>query len=523
VRRAPRRTLCAESGLAFKIGNRQSAIGKFFASCGQITGFFTVGKTVNFGKETVKFLFPRRRAGFPACRFAGLSSPECPLLTGKSPAPADRINDGGVADCARGGRAPRTPLAPDRGHSLFKIGNRQSAIGNLFASCGQIAGFFTVEKTVNFGKETVKFLLPRRRAGFPACRFAGLSSPECLPTSQSPAPAGRINDGGVAACARGGRAPRTPLAPDRGLPLFKIGNRQSAIGNFFAFSLIELLVVMVILSLIVLALMMVFNTTQRAFRASVTQSDVMEGSRATMDLITTDLRGLTPSDYSTNYATPPVNFFALDNNDKNIYSLPSLAYVPLTQSLPGTSVSRTNLLNYFFMLGRENTKWIGIGYAVNPTNATTLYPLYRFYRDDLGVQNNPLLLYSNFTYIINNGQWTNMSHVMDGVVHLVVRAYDPNGYQMTNTWQYDGSQGVTNFNTQFFPSSGREPGFSFYSNTVPAAVEIQLGVLEDRVLRHAESLPFQSAAQINYLGGQSGAVHLFRQRVAIPNVDPSAY
>jgi type II secretory pathway pseudopilin PulG len=369
----------------------------------------------------------------------------------------------------------------------------------------------------------------RRRAGFPACRFAGLSSPVCPPpTGKSPAPAGRFNDGGVADCARGGRAPRHPLAPDRGLPLFKIGNRQSAIGSFFAFSLVELLVVMAILSLIVLALMTVFNTTQRAFRASVTQSDVMEGSRATMELITTDLRGLTPSDCSTNSFPLPVNFLALDNDYYPAY-YPALSYAPLTQNLPGSSVSRTNLLNYFFMLGRENTKWIGIGYAVNPTNTTTLYPLYRFYRDDLSVNSNPGLLYSNFNYLISNGQWTNMSHVMDGVVHLVVRAYDPNGYQMTNTWQYDGSQWVTNFNTQIFASSGREPGFYFYSNTVPAAVEIQLGVLEDRVMRHAESLPNDlPAASPNdrrtiYLQGQSGAVHLFRQRVAIPNVDPSAY
>jgi type II secretory pathway pseudopilin PulG len=419
-------------------------------------------------------------------------------------------------------RAPRRTLGAESGLA-FKIGNRQSAIGNFFAFPGRIAGFLTAEKTVNFGKETVKFLFPRRRAGFPACRFAGLSSPECLPpTGKLPAPAGRINDGGVAACARGGRAPRDPLAPDRGLPLFKIGNRQSAIGNFLAFSLVELLVVMAILSLIVLALMTVFNTTQRAFRASVTQSDVMEGSRATMELITTDLRGLTPSDCSTNSFPLPVNFLALDNDYYPAY-YPALSYAPLTQNLPGSSVPRTNLLNYFFMLGRENTKWIGIGYAVNPTNATTLYPLYRFYRDDLSVNSNPGLLYSNFNYLISNGQWTNMSHVMDGVVHLVVRAYDPRGYQMTSTWQYDGPQWVTNFNTQFFASSDREPGFYFYSNTVPAAVEIQLGVLEDRVMRHAESLPFQSAAQNSYLGGQSGHVHLFRQRVAIPNVDPSAY
>jgi hypothetical protein len=66
-------------------------------------------------------------------------------------------------------------------------------------------------------------------------------------------------------------------------------------------------------------------------------------------------------------------------------------------------------------------------------------------------------------------------------------------------------------------------GFTFYSNAVPASVELQMGVLEDRTLQRAESLPFQLFAQTNYLAQQSGHVHLFRQRVTIPNVDPTAY
>ena len=63
-----------------------------------------------------------------------------------------------------------------------------------------------------------------------------------------------------------------------------------------AFSMVELLVAMTLLSLIVLVLMTVFNSTQRAFRSSVTQTDILEGSRAAMDLMTADLRNLTPSD-----------------------------------------------------------------------------------------------------------------------------------------------------------------------------------------------------------------------------------
>ena len=68
-----------------------------------------------------------------------------------------------------------------------------------------------------------------------------------------------------------------------------------------AFTLVEILVAMVLMSFIVLALMAVFNSTQTAFRARLTQTDVLESGRATMDLITEDLKEMTPSvDYSNN-------------------------------------------------------------------------------------------------------------------------------------------------------------------------------------------------------------------------------
>ena len=143
----------------------------------------------------------------------------------------------------------------------------------------------------------------------------------------------------------------------------------------------------------------------------------------------------------------------------------------------------------------------------------------------------PLVLFNNFIIAVNNGQWTNMSHVLDGVVHLVVRADNPNGYAMTNTYQLNAGRSVTNKNVQFYPPvwPGGAVGFYFYSNTVPAVVELQVGILEDRPLARAESFPplptypYQSTAQVNYLQQQSGHVHVFRQQVTIPNLDPTAY
>jgi prepilin-type N-terminal cleavage/methylation domain-containing protein len=279
-----------------------------------------------------------------------------------------------------------------------------------------------------------------------------------------------------------------------------------------AFSLIEVLVVVSLLSLIVFALMTVFNSTQAAFRASVSQTDVLEGGRAAVDLIASDLRQITPSGGTNNGA---VNFFSADNN----YDPAALGYSPMIQNLPGGSVARTNYLNYFFLLGRENTKWIGIGYAVDATNPAPLYPLYRFYQET-NISASPLGLYQNFVNTIYNNQWTNLSHVIDGVVNLVVQPNDNNGYPMTNNYQYNSGQFTLYTNVAFFTLPNR---FYFFSNTVPAFVELQLGVLEDRPLQRAGSLPFQSIAQSNYLAQQAGRVHIFRQRVTIPNVDPTAY
>ncbi len=64
-----------------------------------------------------------------------------------------------------------------------------------------------------------------------------------------------------------------------------------------------------------------------------------------------------------------------------------------------------------------------------------------------------------------------------------------------------------------------------FSNALPAAVEVNLGILEDRTIQRAESLLDVSPvwARSNYLAQQAGKVHLFRQRFPIRNVDPSVY
>jgi len=309
---------------------------------------------------------------------------------------------------------------------------------------------------------------------------------------------------------------RLPVESSGAAAPFSTENRKSKIEN--AFSLVEVLVVVSLLSFIVLALMAVFSNTQRAFRAATTQTDVLEGGRATMELMASDLRTITPSGGASNVLTGslvcPVNFAVLGN-----YNFDG-GYAPLPQTLPSGSVLRTNVLNYFFLLGRENTKWTGTGYVVDTTGANpqyALYPLYRFYAET-NTTLSPQLLYELFDNQVRNLQFTNMSHLIDGVAHLAVRGYDPQGH-----WLNGANPTFTNtVNTYYFNNAYGEAHYFMFSNTVPAAVEVELGVLEDTALARAASIPVP-AVQQNFLSQQSGALHLFRQRVTVPNVDPTAY
>jgi hypothetical protein len=284
----------------------------------------------------------------------------------------------------------------------------------------------------------------------------------------------------------------------------------------------------VLLSFIVMALMAVFNSTQTAFRASITQTDVLEGGRAAMGLIKGDLETMAPSFGRTNRDVAGVVWSGAANFCANSNS----SFAPLVQSLAGSgsNARRVNVLQNFFILGRANLNgqdsWIGTGYAV-AGSVDGIYSLYRFSVNHPVMSWNPVYIFTNefnnFLLAITNG-----SRLMDGVVHLTVRPYDLNGRWMTNTYVYDAGAICigTNRNVWFGAPAWGEVGFCMYSNTLPAAVDIELGVLEDRAIQRAESLPDGVAAfwaRSNYLAQQAGKVHLFRQRIPIRNVDPSAY
>jgi type II secretory pathway pseudopilin PulG len=272
---------------------------------------------------------------------------------------------------------------------------------------------------------------------------------------------------------------------------------QSSFCRSAAFSLIEIIIVVGLLSVITLGLFAMFSQTQRVFRTGVTQVDVLESGRAVTEMLSRELQQIRPS-----HEPNTLNFFAVTNT-----------FNPLTQKLPGAG-TRLNIIQDFFFLTRENQEWVGIGYRVsNPTDG--LGTLYRYeFRTNATLQ--PGGLYNSFYFSpLEDG-----SRVLDGVVHLQLRAYNQGGMLITNN--------ISGQNNSFVRTNSALGGFDdmrFWSNAVPAFVEFEIGILEDRARRRAESIPDSPdpTPRRNFLAEQAGKVHLFRYRVPVRNVDAAAY
>jgi prepilin-type N-terminal cleavage/methylation domain-containing protein len=286
------------------------------------------------------------------------------------------------------------------------------------------------------------------------------------------------------------------------------------------FSLIEILVVVALLSGIILGLLAMFDQTKKAFTTGMTQVDVLEGGRSAMEIISRELSQMSPAPYDSNAVT----FYA---------EIPPVA--PLWQPLPGNNPElRRNVLEEMFFLTREGNSWKGIGYwvgAPDPPATTGVAPgnalaaaqqgwgtLYRFQTNSVFRTSYPWQFYSNYNNF--NLRTQRMSRIIDGVVHFKVRAYDPRGIWITNNLAATNSI-VRPIDQSNFVTNEVEY-YQFWNDTVPAFLELELGVLEARTLARARSIP-DATARRNYLQEQVGRVHIFRTRVPVRNVDPAAY
>ena len=291
-----------------------------------------------------------------------------------------------------------------------------------------------------------------------------------------------------------------------------------------AFTLIEIMVTVALLSVMIIGLVAMFGQVRRAFLSSLAQVDVLESGRAATSLMAQDLEQMAPC-----YTSNGINFYVTTSSS---YARTSGL---LMEQLANPNDRWTNLIQELFFLTPappSNAVWTGIGYRLQGIDPQQLEmderysvgTLYRYHATGLTTTNQNLN--NNVIGQIQNGTTfgftpttltTNYNRIIDGVTHFRVLAFEANGvsYPLQKT---NGVIQVRQGNN--YP--GWEYNYAFYSNLVPAYVEIELGVLETAALEHYRAFGPGTAAANNYLITHPGAIHYFRQRIPVRCYDPSA-
>ena len=309
---------------------------------------------------------------------------------------------------------------------------------------------------------------------------------------------------------------------------------------FRAFTLLEVMVSVAIMSVIVMALYTVFNQTQRALRANSNQTDVLEGGRFAMALLVTDLRSVTAAGVApeTNFVaalSPAINVPILSALKDDLYSRYYVAsrpadwsgYVPVVQSLNIRRERRTNVLGEVFLHSRTGVRSSGVAYRVLNARGG-VGTLARFAYE----HTNRFVLPGTLSTACLLQPAASFAQVLDGVVHFRVQAFDPLGYPMTwlNREWYGNAAGNRQASLGYQlgvdvvlerdPRVSTETLAMFRSNALPAAVEIEIGILEPESLAQFRALPEGSVFAERFLSNRAAQVQLFRQRVPIWQAPP---
>ena len=270
-----------------------------------------------------------------------------------------------------------------------------------------------------------------------------------------------------------------------------------------AFSLIEIMVAVTLLTVITVGLLAMFYHTQRAFRIGTSQVDVLEGGRATLRMVALDLEEMYPS---------------RDNGVTNFYAVPSGA-LRIDMPLPNNAVME-NLLQDVTFLTRRGNEWTATSYRVHHANgAGTLYRAVvstnlaamvvdaraRPIDQRLTVANLISNAMQTFTppYSITNTPPKSsviFDRIADGVVHFRVHAYDKKGIRLVDT----NSVYAHNWNEIYS-----------FTNWVPEYVELELGILDPKAMKQFQAREDNSVKAQDYLKKQGYRTHLFHQRVEI--------
>jgi hypothetical protein len=302
------------------------------------------------------------------------------------------------------------------------------------------------------------------------------------------------------------------------------------------------MIAMVLLTFIVIGLLAMFHQVQKAFRSSMTESDVLESGRSTLDSVRQEFEQMYPTAIASNNLVPATtNFFAFVSPD---FSTSLQQPMADPQNLPNPPV-RTNVVQTVFFVTKANQDWIGTGYQVRPDYANAgVGTLYRF---TTNVSKPRAWQLSQMFLAALPGVGipaTNLSRIADGVVDFRVRAFDTNGVEITVTNTapsrlafpalVNGTRRLVPIPNSYgsWDALNGQYNYTFVSNAVPASIELEVAFLESHVLDRYRGIsaglippipqPIQDAQRL-FLSNHVANVHVFRQRIPVRNVDPTAY
>lgn len=141
----------------------------------------------------------------------------------------------------------------------------------------------------------------------------------------------------------------------------------SIVSRRAGFTVLELMLAVSIMTVIVIGLYTVFDQTQRALRSTMRQVDVLEGVRATRDLVSSEIAGASYLPLA-NYT----NLFVARNLLSRGVRIEGLARDPVLDTV----------LQDLFFHTRVGNQWSAVGFWVGPmfTNVAGPFSVGRLYR-----------------------------------------------------------------------------------------------------------------------------------------------
>lgn len=323
-------------------------------------------------------------------------------------------------------------------------------------------------------------------------------------------------------------------------------NTRTRVGNSRAFTLLELMVAVSVMTLVIYTLYALFNQTQMALRKNAAQVDVNEGGRAAMEMIVRELSQMETSGYPA--ITDPRTLLTYSGsksfhsritpgNSALLLAYQSDALTPEGDDEDLAEGFRTNILQDFTFTGRGDSGFFVTSYRViGATNGIGTLARYqtngtlRVTAPGQALLNKTELFNRFFFDPIVSATNSLFEPIADGVIHFRISPYDQLGRPLGHGSLYYDPLGL---NLERLGAAGQAlyqvatnrpvdgtlmqdlDGHSqvqFYG-ALPEYFDLEMAVVEPQVLKQVRALP--KAMQANYLGRQIGKVTLFRQRIPI--------